>query len=355
MAKIKFTPTQLPKVSKYARDRMRFGSGYFRIKKTTVEVYVDDLVFSDNDPRAEDLDHELVDEIYNNLLEGGYDEDGQLAAVIANEYGTYDVIDHHHLIAALKKLGQKKWYVDVYEYTGIDPEYLWVAATDFGFIINNSKNPQKKTTIRSVVRAAQDRIQKFNYILSPGTPVDAAHIALWLRETKQHEVFSEGKLTQITNQILEPDKFAGKKIRNLSTEEVREVIFAKSGDQYGSGALRGGKYYGFVVCTDNAKADAPKWWNQVLNALDDGYIPLIQTYSKKDDPSLIIKNHKNGFDRMYEQFLKTTRNVSKFYDQVSFKELSKKEFLAKLVYVGIGQIHGEYTESENDFVNRPVA
>ena len=57
---------------------------------------------------------------------------------------------------------------------------------------------------------------------------------------------------------------------------------------------------------------------------------------------------------MYEQFLKTTRNVSKFYDKVSFKELSKKEFLDKLVYVGIGQIHGEYTETENDFVNRIV-
>jgi len=354
MAKIKFTPSQLPKVSKYARDRQRPSSAYFKIKKSTVEVNVDDLVFSDNDPRAEDLDWELVDEIYNNLLEGGYDEDGQLAAVVANEFGTYDVIDHHHLIAALKKLKQKKWYVDVYEYTGIDPDYLWIAATDFGFIINNSKNPQKKTTIRSVVRAAQDRIEKYGYVLSPNTPVDDIHIKLWLRETKQHEVFSEGKLTQIINKIREPDKFAGKKIRNLSTDEVRETIFKGSGDQYGPGAIRGGTHYGFVVCTDTAKADAPKWWNQVLNALDNGYVPLIQTYSKKDDPALILKNHKSGFDRMYEQFLKTTRNVSKFYDQVSFKELSKKEFLAKLEYVAIGQIDGEYTAGDNDFINRIV-
>ncbi len=354
MAKIKFTPTQLPKVSKYARDRQRPQSGYFRIKKTNVEVRVADLVFSDNDPRAEDLDWELVDEIYNNLLEGGYDEDGQLAAVVANEEGTYDVIDHHHLIAALRKLNQEKWYVDVYEYTGIDDEYMWIAATDFGFLINNLKNPQKKTTMRSVVRAAQDRREKFGYIYRPGTPVDEYHIGLWLRETKQHEVFSEGKLTEITNKILQPDKFAGKKIRNLSTDEVRETICLGSGDRYGSGALRGGTHYGFIVCTDNAKADAPKWWNQVLNALDDGYTPVIQTYSKKDDPGLIIKNHKSGFDRMYEQFLKATRNVSKFYDQVTFKELSKKEFLAKLEYVAMGQIDEEYISGENDFINRPV-
>ena len=45
MAKIKFTPTQLPKVSKYARDRQRPHSGYFRVKQTNLEVRVDDLVF----------------------------------------------------------------------------------------------------------------------------------------------------------------------------------------------------------------------------------------------------------------------------------------------------------------------
>ena len=262
MAKIKFTPTQLPKVSKYARDRQRPSSGYFSIEKTTVEVRVDDLIFSDNDPRSEDQDNELVDEIYNNLLEGGYDEDGQLPAVVVNEYGTYDIIDHHHLISALKRLKQERWYVDVYEYTGIDPEYMWVAATDFGFLINNLKNPQKKTTMRSVVRAAQDRIKKYGYVYRPGTPIDEPHIRMWLRETKQHEVFSEGKLTLITNDILKPGKYAGKKIRNLSTDEVREMICARTKNQYGTGLLNDGRY-GYVVCTDTAKADAPKWWNQV--------------------------------------------------------------------------------------------
>lgn len=353
MAKIKFIPTQLPKVSKYARDRQRPSSGYFKLKQSTVEVNVDDLEFSENDPRAEDMDWELVDEIYNNLQEGGYDEDGQLAAVIVNQFGKYDIIDHHHLIAALKRLKQQKWYVDVYEYTGIDDEYLWAAATDFGFVINNLKNPQKKTTMQSVERAAQDRIKKYGYVYRPGTPVDEMHIGMWLRETKQHEVFSEGKLTQITNRILQPGKYAGKKIRNLSTDEVRDTICAKTNNHYGTGLLNNGRY-GYVVCTDNAKADAPKWWNQVLNAMDDGYVPVIQTYSKKDDPALIVKHHKDGFERMYEQFVKTTRIVSKFYDKVQLGTLSRKEFYDKIEYVAMGQIDGEYDEKENNFIERPV-
>jgi hypothetical protein len=353
MAKIKFIPTQLPKVSKYARDRQRPSSAYFKLKESTIEVNVDDLEFSENDPRAEDMDWELVDEIYNNLQEGGYDEDGQLAAVVPNQFGKYDIIDHHHLIAALKKLKQQKWYVDVYEYTGIDEDYLWSAATDFGFVINNLKNPQKKTTMQSVVRAAGDRVKKYGYVYRPGTPVDEVHIGMWLRETKQHEVFSEGKLTQITNRILQPGKYAGKKIRNLSTDEVRETICAGTNNYYGTGLLNNGRY-GYVVCTDNAKADAPKWWNQVLNAMDDGYIPVIQTYSKKDDPASIVKHHKDGFERMYEQFVKTTRIVSKFYDKVQLGTLSRKEFYDKIEYVAMGQIDGEYDPGENDFIERPV-
>lgn len=353
MAKIKFIPTQLPKVSKYARDRQRPSSAYFKLKESTIEVNVDDLEFSENDPRAEDMDWELVDEIYNNLQEGGYDEDGQLAAVVPNQFGKYDIIDHHHLIAALKKLKQQKWYVDVYEYTGIDEDYLWSAATDFGFVINNLKNPQKKTTMQSVVRAAGDRVKKYGYVYRPGTPVDEVHIGMWLRETKQHEVFSEGKLTQITNRILQPGKYAGKKIRNLSTDEVRETICAGTSNYYGTGLLNNGRY-GYVVCTDNAKADAPKWWNQVLNAMDDGYIPVIQTYSKKDDPASIVKHHKDGFERMYEQFVKTTRIVSKFYDKVQLGTLSRKEFYDKIEYVAMGQIDGEYDPGENDFIERPV-
>jgi hypothetical protein len=176
---------------------------------------------------------------------------------------------------------------------------------------------------------------------------------MWLRETKQHEVFSEGKLTQITNRILQPGKYAGKKIRNLSTDEVRETICAGTSNYYGTGLLNNGRY-GYVVCTDNAKADAPKWWNQVLNAMDDGYIPVIQTYSKKDDPASIVKHHKDGFERMYEQFVKTTRIVSKFYDKVQLGTLSRKEFYDKIEYVAMGQIDGEYDPGENDFIERPV-
>jgi hypothetical protein len=353
MAKIKFVPTQLPKVSIYAKELQRPSSSYFKLKSSTVAVNVDDLEFSENDPRSEDMDWELVDEIYNNLLEGGYDEDAQLAAVMPNQFGKYDIIDHHHLIAALKKLKQKKWYVDVYEYTGIDTEYMWAAATDFGFLINNSKNPQKKTKMNDVVRAAADRIKKYGYVYRPGTPVDEIHIGMWLRETKQHEVFSEGKLTQITNRILQPGKYAGKKIRNLSTDEVREPIFAKTKNYYGSGILDNSRQ-GYVVCTDNAKADAPKWWNQIINAMDNGYVPVIQTYSKKDDPALIIKHHKEGFEKMYEQFVKTSKIVNKFYDKIQLATLSRKEFYAKIEYIAMGQIDGEYDPGENEFIERPV-
>ena len=91
-----------------------------------------------------------------------------------------------------------------------------------------------------------------------------------------------------------------------------------------------------------------------LNSMDDGYIPVIQTYSKKDDPSLIAKHHKDGFERMYEQFTKTARILSKFYDKVQLNTLSRKEFYDKIEYIAIGQIDGEYTDGDNDFIVRPV-
>ena len=117
MAKHKFLPLGFPKVSVYARDKQRPSTKYFRLKKSTTKVKVDDLEFSENDPRNEDMDWKHVDDIYTNLLEAGYDEDGKLPAVIPNKNGKYYIIDNHHLIAALQKLGQQYWYVDVYEYT----------------------------------------------------------------------------------------------------------------------------------------------------------------------------------------------------------------------------------------------
>tara|TARA_Y100001963_G_C6734928_1_gene425890 strand:+ start:104 stop:1165 length:1062 start_codon:yes stop_codon:yes gene_type:complete len=352
MAKYKFLPTGLPKISKYARDRERPSSKYFRLVEKARKVCVEDLILSENDPRNEDMDWTHVDNIYNNLLEAGCDEDGQLPAVVPTADNQYDVIDNHHLIAALRKAKQVEWYVDVYDYTGIDPKFMWSAATNFGFSINNSHNPTKRTTTSAVINAALRIKESVGYLVEPNIPL-VDQIEIWLRETKQHEVFAKTGLGMIKNGILNPSKFAGKKIRNLSTKEVRNVVFSYSKNYYGSGVLTGGRY-GFVVCTDNATADAPKWWNQVVNALDEGYKPVVQTYSKEDDPTKIIKNDRNGWKRLYEQFEKASRIMSTFYPNVTLEPISEEEFISKLEYVAMGQIDGEYTVGENDFINRPL-
>jgi len=353
MAKYRFLPTTLPKISKYARDRERPNTKYFQLRERAVEVHVDQLSLDENDPRIEDMDWAHVDDIFTNLLEAGADEDGKLPAVVDMGNDQYSVIDNHHLIAALQKLEQEKWYVDVYEYTGINPDFLWDAATDFGFSINNSHNPTKKTTIASVVGAGVKRWKEKGYIYEPGTPLDRDHIDMWLRLTKQHEVFAPASITRITNQILNPTVLAGKKIRNLSTESIREEVLNTTDNYYGSGLIRNGSAYGFVVGTNTYGADAPKWWNQVQNAIDDGYLPVIQTYSTKDTPELIVKNHKKGFDKMYEAFVKTTKIISNFYSNISIVPLTKKEFYNKVEYVAIGQLDGEYTD-ENTVIERTV-
>ncbi len=123
---------------------------------------------------------------------------------------------------------------------------------------------------------------------------------------------------------------------------------------YGSGILTGGRK-GYVVCTNTFNADAPKWWNQVLNAMDDGFVPVIQTYSTKDNPSIILKNHKEGFERLYEQFVRTTRIMSRFYPSFNGDNvLSRKEFYDKIEYVAMGQLDGEYIAGEDDVITRPV-
>ena len=99
----------MPKISKYARDRERPSSKYFHLVEKARRIRVEDLILSENDPRNEDMDWTHVDNIYNNLLEAGCDEDGQLPAVVPNADNQYDVIDNHHLIAALRKAKQVEW------------------------------------------------------------------------------------------------------------------------------------------------------------------------------------------------------------------------------------------------------
>lgn len=350
MAKYSILSNQLPKISKYSLDRERQGTKYFRYTET-IEVSVDDLVLSENDPRAEIIDYAHVDDILVNLNEAGHDEDAELPAVTINANNTYDVIDHHHMISALKLRRQKKWYVDVYEYTGSYGEkHKFVAATELGFQINNSHNPVKATTIASVVAGGLKKIKEVGYIYEPGTPVDDPHIRMWLKTIKANERFSPGKLTLISNQILNPSKLDGKKIRNLSTDESRELILKKSLGLYDSGPLAN-KRYGYVVCTDNPKADGPKGYNQMINSMDDDLTPVFITYSKKDDAGSIVKNHKAYCDKIYETHRKHIRSISKLYP-ISLEVLPKEEFFTKLQIFAFGQIDGEYTES--DFVSRPL-
>ena len=74
LAKYRFLPTTLPKISKYARDRERPNTKYFQLRERAVEVHVDQLSLDENDPRIEDMDWAHVDDIFTNLLEAGADE-----------------------------------------------------------------------------------------------------------------------------------------------------------------------------------------------------------------------------------------------------------------------------------------
>ena len=66
-----------PKMSIYAKDRERQGTKYYRFVKT-IEVDVDDLIFSPNDPRADGIDPNHVKDLELNLLTAGCEEDGGL-------------------------------------------------------------------------------------------------------------------------------------------------------------------------------------------------------------------------------------------------------------------------------------
>jgi len=236
MTKHRFSVDQLPVISDYARKRVRPSTEFFRLKKKCIVFDVDKVKFSSNDPRNEDVDWTHVEELANNLKEAGYDENATLAALYM-AFGELTILDHHHLILALQLIGVKKFYGDLYEYIGDDPDYMEAAATDFGFEINNNQNSVKKTSMKSVVRAGKLRIKKYGYIWRKGTPNNDIHVDMWLRSCKHHHRFSKGKLTEIKKDILNQDTLVFKKIRNLSTDTVRNEILALTGGQYGSGQL----------------------------------------------------------------------------------------------------------------------
>ena len=355
MTKHRFSVDQLPVISDYARKRVRPSTEFFRLKKKCIVFDVDKVKFSSNDPRNEDVDWTHVEELANNLKEAGYDENATLAALYM-AFGELTILDHHHLILALQLIGVKKFYGDLYEYIGDDSDYMEAAATDFGFEINNNQNSVKKTSMKSVIRAGKLRIKKYGYIWRKGTPNNDIHVDMWLRSCKHHHRFSKGKLTEIKKAILDHDTLVFKKIRNVSTDTVRNEILASTSGQYGSGQLNdapdGTSRYGFVVCTDNVGADAPKWWNQIINTLDDNAptIPVIQTYSKKDDPKEVVNNYVKGLKGLYKQFIKSVKIVNKCYPLTKLTLLSEKEFAEqiKFEYKAFGQLSGEYNSEEGE-------
>lgn len=341
-----------PKVSKYARDRQRHGTKYYGFKHT-IDVDVNDLVFSPNDPRADGIDPKHVEEIELNLTIAGYEEDGELPSVKESKQfpGKYEVIDQHHLVSALKNKEQERWTVDVYEYTGsYGEEHELASAADFGLRINNNHLITKKTTKASVVTSGLKKIKTCGYIFEPGTPVDEDNIRLWMKECKHDQIFNKKHLTDCVYSILNPTKLAGARIRPLSDELIK-TLCASSNGTYGTGDLDNG-CYGFIVKTDNFAADGPKGYNQMVNTLQNKKTPLFITYSGKDDAEKIVSNYKGYFDKMYQTYEKHMESVNIFHG-ISFPILTKKDFFAKINVVSIGQIEGEY-EAGEDFIERPL-
>ena len=341
-----------PKMSIFARDRERQGTKYYRFVQT-IEVDVDDLIFSPNDPRADGIDPKHVEDLELNLLTAGCEEDGELGAVKkSKEYpGKYDVIDQHHLVSAFKNIKQQKLNVDEYEYTGsYGDAHEWASAADFGLQINNNHLITKRTTMASVVHAGLKKIKTCGYIFEPGTPVNESTIREWMKVCKHDQIFAKGKVTEMVYKILHPTKLAGAKIRPLCNEVI-DTICASSGGNYGAGTLNAG-YYGFIVKTDNFAADGPKGYNQMVNVIQRGQTPCFITYSGKDDAEKIVANHEAYFDKMYDTYEKHMKSVDVLHG-IRFDLLTKKEFFAKIKTVAISQIEDEYCNGD-DFVERPL-
>lgn len=352
MAKFRFGQNSEPKVSKFALKKERRNTKYFRFVGVIREIDMDDVMFSPNDPRADGVDPLHVADIQVNLETAGFDEDGELSSFMRHpEYpGKWIVIDQHHLISSLKNMKQKKWIGNEYEYTGSYGEnHMWAAATELGFGINNDHNPTKKTTMSSVECAALKKIETLGYIHEPGTPVDVDHIKLWMDTCDHSKVFAKGKITQMINNILNPTAQTGKKIRPLTLESI-SAMFAQTSGLYGTAELTNNRY-GFLVKTDNYAADGPKGYNQMVTQLEKGKTPVFITYSGKDDATKIVENNRHYFEKMYDTYKKHMLSVETFHG-ISFPLITYEEFLTKIEIVAIGQIDGEYDQT--NFIERPL-
>jgi len=186
-------------------------------------------------------------------------------------------------------------------------------------------------------------------LVEPGTPVDADHIKLWMETCDHTKVFAKGKITQMINNILNPTVQTGKKIRPLTMESI-SAIFAQTSGLYGTAELTNNRY-GFLVKTDNYAADGPKGYNQMVTQLEKGKTPVFITYSGKDDANKIVENHRLYFEKMYDTYKKHMSSVKTFHG-ISFPLIEYEQFLTKIEIVAIGQIDGEYNQT--NFVERPL-
>ena len=332
----------------------RITSPHFAYTDLDVEVYVDDLVMSANDPRADGIDPNHVDSLYYKISVDGVDDDSR-AIVMETEYDSnkYYVIDQHHFVSALKKAHILTHKVHKVKYIGKgNKKEMWAAASDFGQKINNSHKVTKKTTMASVVALACKKINTTGYIYKPNTPVDEVNIRLWFEENKITGLFAPHILTKIYQKIDNRDESTGQKVRSLNDNMIK-IICRNTDGKYGSADLNNNRY-GYIVKTDNFAADAPKVLHQILclwNKSPDKK-PVIITYSGKDSNELILSNYKGYVNKIYDTYRTHLSAIGKLHGCL-FTALTLQQFLDKIEVVSIGQIKGEWSD-HSDFISRKL-
>ena len=125
-------------------------------------------------------------------------------------------------------------------------------------------------------------------------------------------------------------------------------MFAETNGLYGTGKLINNRY-GFLKKTDNHQSDGPKAYTEMVTQLEKGLTPVFFTYSGKDDGDKIVNNHRLFFDKIYDTYKKHMASVKTFHG-ISFPLLTKEEVFSKIEIFAIGQIDGEYEES--NFIER---
>ena len=333
----------------------RVNSPNFKYIDLDVEVEVDNLVMSENDPRADGIDPKHVDSLYYKISVDGVDDDSR-AIVMRTEYDSnkFYVIDQHHLVSALKKAHILTHKVHIVKYIGKgNKKEMWAAASDFGQKINNSHKITKPTTMASVVALACKKINTTGYIYKPDTPVDEVNIRLWFAENMITGLFAPSKLTIIKDQIENRDESTGVKVRSLN-ENMIKIICKNTENEYGSGDLINDRY-GYIVKTDNFSADAPKVLHQILCLWNKKphLKPVIITYSGRDSNELIVSNYKGYVNKIYDTYRTHLSAIGQLHGCV-FTAFTFAQFFAKLELVSIGQIKGEFSDT-SDFITRQLA